>query len=168
MSEKPSIFGHNLRKRLAFGAPVWTNGGMEAEPAETLPELEALAALTATELRGLYETLFTRRPPSRASADFLRGNVAWAIHARRLKEDPAVLRNKLIKAGDTTIPSRQAHSPGTRLTREWQGDTYEVTVLKRGYLWQGRTYRSLTEIATRITGTKWSGPRFFGLTKRAS
>ena len=52
---------------------------------------------------------------------------------------------------------------GTRLIRTWGGETHEVTVLERGYLWQGRRYRSLSAIAGEITGTRWSGPRFFGL-----
>ena len=52
---------------------------------------------------------------------------------------------------------------GTRLVREWQGTLHEVIVLDRGYLWKGKTYRSLSEIARSITGARWSGPRFFGL-----
>jgi len=49
--------------------------------------------------------------------------------------------------------------------REWQGVAHEVTVVDDGYAWQGRVYRSLSPIASAITGTKWSGPRFFGLRK---
>ena len=50
--------------------------------------------------------------------------------------------------------------------REWQGKVYEVTILDQGYAWEGRVYPNLTRIATEITGTKWSGPRFFGLTSK--
>jgi hypothetical protein len=54
-------------------------------------------------------------------------------------------------------------TPGTRLIREWHGQTHLVDVLEKGMLYQGRTYRSLSEVARVITGARWSGPRFFGL-----
>jgi len=54
--------------------------------------------------------------------------------------------------------------PGTRLVREWQGRVHEVVVLDEGFLWSGKRHGSLSEIARAITGTRWSGPRFFGLT----
>ena len=53
--------------------------------------------------------------------------------------------------------------PGTALTREWQGRTHAVNVLAQGFEYQGKPYRSLSEIARVITGTRWSGPKFFGL-----
>ena len=56
---------------------------------------------------------------------------------------------------------------GTRLVREWQGDRYEVTVVKGGFEFEGRKYRSLTAITKVITGTHWNGFLFFGLQKRA-
>lgn len=55
---------------------------------------------------------------------------------------------------------------GNRLVREWNGTTHTVLVLAIGFEWQGRQYRSLSQIAEAITGAHWSGPRFFGLTKR--
>ena len=58
-------------------------------------------------------------------------------------------------------------SIGSRLLREWNGATYEVEVLDTGYRWRGEVWSSLSAIAREITGTKWSGPRFFGLTKRS-
>jgi hypothetical protein len=57
-------------------------------------------------------------------------------------------------------------NPGTVLTREWAGTTHKVLVLEDGFNWNGRIWRSLSEIAFRITGTRWSGPRFFGLKRR--
>ena len=47
--------------------------------------------------------------------------------------------------------------------REWQGTAYHVTIVNDGFLWNGRTYRSLSGIARAITGTNWNGPRFFGM-----
>ena len=54
-------------------------------------------------------------------------------------------------------------SPGTRLVREWNGRTYTVEVTDDGFQWNGRTWRSLSAVAAAISGTRWSGPRFFGL-----
>jgi hypothetical protein len=56
--------------------------------------------------------------------------------------------------------------PGTRLIREWQGQTHEVTVLEEGFRWKDKTYRSLSAIARAITGTRWNGHVFFGLKSR--
>ena len=58
--------------------------------------------------------------------------------------------------------------PGTRLMREWRGQSHEVLVLDAGFSWQGTRYRSLSAIARKITGTAWSGPLFFGLRSNRS
>ncbi len=52
---------------------------------------------------------------------------------------------------------------GTRLYRSWRGVTQEILVLEGGFSWRGKSYTSLSEVARAITGTRWSGPRFFGL-----
>ena len=62
--------------------------------------------------------------------------------------------------------SRRVRFCGTHLVREWNGRTYQVEVIDNGYRFDGKTYPSLTTIAKRITGTHWSGPRFFGLTPK--
>jgi hypothetical protein len=61
------------------------------------------------------------------------------------------------------IRPRPELKPGTRLVREWRGRTYGVLVLDDGFAWQGASYRSLSALARKITGTAWSGPLFFGL-----
>jgi hypothetical protein len=67
-------------------------------------------------------------------------------------------------------PAKRDHrhglQPGTVLVREWDGKPQRVMVLDEGFAWNGTTYRSLTEIASAMTGTRWSGPRFFGLRTR--
>jgi hypothetical protein len=126
--------------------------------------LEAMDAYTPPELRALYEEIFRIRPGPRAGADFMRNNIAWAAQSIRDNRDPLELRTELTdKATRPSVGSRLGHRPGTCLIREWQGQTYEVTVLDTGYLWQGEKYRSLSRIAREITGAHWSGPRFFGL-----
>jgi len=67
-------------------------------------------------------------------------------------------RTEMPTALTTALPRR-----GTILVREWQGATHQVTVGDDGFLWNGRTYRSLSSIARAITGTNWNGPRFFGM-----
>ncbi len=70
------------------------------------------------------------------------------------------------EAGETkALKPLLSVKPGTRLVREWNGQIYEVIVTHDGVLLDGLHLRSLTEAATRITGSKWSGPRFFGLVK---
>lgn len=61
------------------------------------------------------------------------------------------------------IPDRRGYTPGVQLAREWGGRVHTVTVLDDGYAWEGATYPSLSRIAQAITGTRWNGPRFFGL-----
>ncbi len=67
---------------------------------------------------------------------------------------------RLVEAAHASKP--QAHA-GNRLVREWHGQEHIVDVLPDGYLWNGKAWRSLSAIAKEITGTKWSGPRFFGV-----
>ena len=75
-------------------------------------------------------------------------------------------------SGDNPVSTRRKKSGGpgnalrrgTRLVREWNGKSHVVEVVATGFVWQGKSYRSLSAIATCITGNRWSGPRFFGLT----
>ena len=68
--------------------------------------------------------------------------------------------------GNTVPLPKRRESPGTVLVREWNGIRYHVTTVPDGFAWNGSTYRSLSEVAYAITGTKWSGPRFFGLRQK--
>jgi len=73
-----------------------------------------------------------------------------------------------LRRGEPIIASRSVSlKPGTRLIREWRGKTHQVVVLEKGYEHEGRHFTSLTQIASAITGTHWSGPTFFGLKKRS-
>jgi len=67
-------------------------------------------------------------------------------------------------------PSKRIKRPalGTRLIREYQGVEHRVTVIREGFEYQGRTFQSLSQIAREITGTRWSGPLFFGLARGKS
>ena len=62
--------------------------------------------------------------------------------------------------------ARSTAATGTRLVRDWHGETHVVDVIDDGVLYRGETFRSLSQVAQRITGAKWSGPRFFGIASR--
>jgi Protein of unknown function (DUF2924) len=66
---------------------------------------------------------------------------------------------------DFNLPKTELR-PGTLLTREWDGHLQRVVVLADGFTWNGKTYRSLSKVAFAITGSRWNGPRFFGLARR--
>ncbi|MDJ1009053.1 MAG: DUF2924 domain-containing protein, partial [Paracoccaceae bacterium] len=79
---------------------------------------------------------------------------------------PAYLRRALNSAADDRRPLNKASDtlkPGALLIREWNGRSYQVEVTFEGFRFDGRDYRSLSAISRKITGTTWSGPRFFGL-----
>lgn len=75
-------------------------------------------------------------------------------------------REKVNAAAVAPAPRQVMLSTGTRLVREWNGRTISVEMRDEGYVWEDRAYRSLSEIARAVTGTRWSGPRFFGIAAR--
>jgi hypothetical protein len=95
-------------------------------------------------------------------------NVEWAAQATEIGLNHRKLRTDLLRKLERAVsasPSRRSNAlqPGTRLVREWRGKTYEVMVENDGFLFREQHFGSLSEIASLITGTRWSGPRFFGL-----
>lgn len=133
------------------------------------PTLDEIQAMNRTELIEAFTAAQIGCIPKNASQNFLRGNLAWAAQAAAQGHDPIALRKSLAtKAQKSTRQKYPRYKPGTRLIREWQGVTHEVTVEEKGYTWNGEHYRSLSHIARDITGTRWSGPRFFGLTGEKS
>jgi Protein of unknown function (DUF2924) len=98
--------------------------------------------------------------------------VAYRLQADRFGDLDAESRHRLDrsdtpeKARKSVASLRQPISelrPGTTLGREWNGQMQRVSVLSEGFTWNGKTYRSLSQVAFAITGTRWNGPRFFGL-----
>ncbi len=109
--------------------------------------------------------------PPRLRAETLRRLLAYEVQARALggltAQEKRALRS--IAAGKPSNGlGASAATPGTHLVRDWNGRTYRVDVTEAGYVMDGTTYRSLSAVAKRITGTAWSGPRFFGLTGKRS
>lgn len=101
--------------------------------------------------------------------------VAHQIQHRTLTSSQSTLDRKLAtyarqlrEAGQIKIAPSSAMKPGSRLIREWQGKLHEVSVRDDGFVYRDRKYRSLSAIAHDITGTRWSGPAFFGLNEAAT
>jgi hypothetical protein len=133
-------------------------------------ELDRLAVMPIAQLRVRYRELFRADPPKAFGPDLLRRSVAHRIQEKAyggLSRSTQRLLGQLMKAfsakqnGKLALPRRI--KPGSILVREWKGRSHRVMVLADGFAHDGATYSSLSEIAGLITGTRWNGPRFFGL-----
>jgi hypothetical protein len=131
-------------------------------------ELAPLAELDRAALLEQWRMAFGRDAPPRLSRVLMEKAIAYDLQAKVFGGLPARTRRALRAAAKADGRSRVNKLPsrGTRLVREWNGALHEVEVLEDGYLWRGARHRSLSAIARAITGTKWSGPRFFGLLAR--
>ena len=137
---------------------------MKPNSKDTLPTVEKLDKLSRQELQDHFIQAGLGHIPRNASQGFFKGHLAWAAQAIEAGYDPVSLRKNLVKKAQLAgRPVAPIYKPGTRLIREWQGVTHEVTIEEKGFIWNAFRYRSLSRIAQEITGTKWSGPRFFGL-----
>jgi Protein of unknown function (DUF2924) len=132
--------------------------------------LSRLPELDLGELRQQWRALYKADASPHLSRELLVRAVAYrmqevalgGLHPERQRQ----LRHVAQQLNQTTEIRRRARlelKSGTRLVREWRGRTYEVLVLDDGFSWQGTSYRSLSALARKITGTAWSGPLFFGL-----
>jgi hypothetical protein len=117
-----------------------------------------------------WEEAFGSPPPPYLSMAFMLKAMAYEEQCRRHGGLPPATRRALRQIAEgrsVTDSTRRIARPGAHLVREWNGRTYQVEVAKDGYRMDGRTWPSLSAIAKHITGTTWSGPRFFGLADRA-
>lgn len=126
-------------------------------------EIEALGRLDLDGLRAAWRARYGP-PPKLRSVELLRLMLAWRLQAAaRGGLDPAS-RRKL--QGTAPVQAEGLDlGVGAILRREWRGETIEVVVEEHGFRWQSRLYPSLSAAATAIAGTRWNGPRFFGLRK---
>lgn len=132
--------------------------------------IAALATMPYTELRENWQRLYRSHLPKKLSRDLLELGIAWKLQERALgglsaatKRQIAELARTMEAKADLAKARTLSLRPGARLIREWNGETHEVLVVEDGFLWQGKTWRSLSVIAREMTGTQWSGPRFFGI-----
>src|SRR5438270_6799887 len=133
-------------------------------------ELDRLPVMPIAGLRERYRELFRTEPPKAFGPDLLRRSITHRIQERAYGGLPAStkrLLDQLVKAamakpnGRLELPRRI--KPGSELVRTWKRKTYRVMVMADGFAYDGKRFGSLSEIASEITGTRWNGPRFFGL-----
>jgi len=136
-------------------------------------QLAQLPGMSPAQLRAKWRDCW-RKPAPDIGPDLLRRGIAWKLQARVHGDLPSHIRRELERAADRlrrgeelVSSGRPSFKPGTRLVRQWQGRVHHVLVLDEGYEYDGRRFGSLTQIASAITGTHWSGPSFFGLKKRS-
>ena len=126
-------------------------------------EIVSLEAMNLNQLRDKWRERFGAPPKFRAIV-ILRLMLAWRIQAVALGGlDRETM--KALKRRGPIVREGQDLGVGATLHRTWNGEEHVVTVVANGFEWKGRTFRSLSAVATSIAGTRWNGPRFFGLRK---
>jgi hypothetical protein len=135
--------------------------------------LVQLPAMERKALTKLWRDLFDRAPSPAFRRETLIPILAYRIQEQAfggLKASTARKLRELVeenRSGESSARAGFRPKVGTRYVREFNGKLHEITVLDTGYEYEGSIYRSLTEIAKVITGTKWSGPAFFGQKRKA-
>lgn len=137
-------------------------------------ELAALSSLDRQALLDKWRTIYGTEPPYKIRNNFLIRAIAYRMQEQAMGGLKPATRRFLekvlqdnVNGKKTSVPTTRA-KPGTRLLREWHGITHEVLILEEGIIFKGKKYKSLSEVARHITGTKWSGPLFFGLKKKVA
>ena len=137
-------------------------------------EIARLRGLDVGELRARWHTVFRRRAPPHLPRHLLFRILAYRLQADQLGDLDAGSQRLLDRIGSGSLDetdrlkSRTELKPGTLLTREWDGHLQQVIVLADGFSWNGKTYPSLSKVAFAVTGSRWNGPKFFGLRDKAA
>jgi Protein of unknown function (DUF2924) len=140
-------------------------------------EIARLRNLDLDDLQARWHTVFRRRPSPHLPRHLLFRVLAYRLQADRFGDLDGESQRLLASAGSPEDAGKRAADrnrltadlrPGTMLAREWNGRMQRVAVLANGFAWNGTTYPSLSKIALAITGTRWNGPRFFGLRDKPS
>jgi len=133
-------------------------------------ELATLPTLDKKTLRERWKAIYGSEPPARTSRSLMAMAIAYRLQEKAFGGLKLSTRRLLARVGGdasqarpvAATPIRKA-TPGTVLLRQWHGVIHRVTVLDKGVLFRGKRYRSLSEVTAEITGSRWSGPLFFGL-----
>jgi hypothetical protein len=131
-------------------------------------EIAHLRGLDLDGLRARWRSLTGRTAPPHLSKTLLLRVLAYRVQGAALGSTARLLDRiadeaRSGKQVEVPVPDRVGLRPGTLLVREWEGTPQCVMVLAEGFAWNGNTYPSLSKVARAITGTRWNGPRFFGL-----
>lgn len=147
--------------------------GVSGSSEDLAREIAQLLALDAAELRQKWAALFGAEPSPHLGRGLMIRAIAYRLQEGAFAGLKPSTKRILDRVGDghaeaalERTPKRRA-SAGTVLIREWRGISHRVTVLDDDVVYRGRRYKSLSEVARAITGTRWSGPLFFGLKGRA-
>ena len=123
--------------------------------------IEALPTMSKARLRRLWQEQFGSPPKPKLCMVLMRPVLAYRIQERMYGTGSKPATNHLQKHASSDA-AKPRYKQGTRIVREWKGEIHEVAVTSEGYEYRGEIYKSLSPIANRITGTRWSGPAFFG------
>jgi hypothetical protein len=135
------------------------------DPAAIEAEVDHIRSLCIDALRQRWRMMFGAIPPRGLTKDILGRMIAYRIQEEAfdgLDRETIKLLDRLAQGQKPSELNRRL-KPGTVVVREYEGTRHAVTVVPDGFLWREKTYSSLSTIAQLITGTKWNGPRFFGL-----
>ena len=140
-----------------------------ADNADIAARWDALGHMDRAALRVAWAEAYGDAPPHFLSMIFMRKALIWHAQCRAFGGLTTEVKRALKSAagGKTVKPPTPAIKSGTQLVREWNGRRYQVEVKEDGFVMNGDHFKSLSAIALQITGTTWSGPRFFGLNGRA-
>lgn len=153
--------------RVRIGAPLPNRERIEVE-------IRRLRDLDITELRDRWHAVFRRTAPHHLPRHLLFRILAYQLQADHFGDLDRVSQRLLDRSGSPEKAAQNAVRlirylrPGTILGREWNEMIHRVEVLADGFVWNGKTYPSLSQIAFAVTGTRWNGPRFFGLRDKRS
>ena len=126
-----------------------------------------LRTKSTKELRQIYESVFNEPAPFYASSVHLIPKIAYRLQELAIGGLSKATKDKLMKiasGGDPNkLQNKKSLLPGVKIRKKYKDVIHEVEVKKEGYEYMGQSFNSLSAIATKITGTKWNGPKFFGL-----
>jgi hypothetical protein len=176
---KPAI--HDVSARQYTGRPSSVSGrggtrngrARKPDPSDIEAEIAGLFDQSTQELRLAWRKLHHAEPPSGMSRDLITRGLAYDLQQRAHGSPELALRRRLRSLAAASHRGARSVGPGvvlkagSTLVRQWRGHSHTVLVGENGFEYEGQRFRSLTMIAERITGAHWSGPRFFGVTRRA-
>jgi hypothetical protein len=151
--------------------PAERSGVMDKQTADAL--IDELTVMAWPRMAELWEEYFGHTPARKLRVDMMRPILAFRIQERQLGPLPGDMQRRLQEALETYSPGGTVspvgrYKAGIRIVREWGGVIHEVQVTDEGYVYLDVVYKNLSPIANRITGTRWSGPMFFGTKSKSA